>query len=432
MKRKYTLFFLLLLITISSTAQEWQICATPAFENRVDDLFMVNGELGYAVCGDGRIVKSINGGSNWYQIARDTAVYCRSVEFVNPLKGFVGGFPNNSAATNILRRTVDGGASWTDLTPLLHPRAKEGICGLAAPDPNTIYGCGNWYNDSAYIVRSADGGDSWDFIDMSAYASSLIDMHFTSRDTGFVTGRGVNPQRKSVILYTTDGGQTWEYKFQSPTSNEYCWKIQHLTDSVYFASIEDFSPSVTPKILKSTNGGMTWTPHVLSTANYNVEGVGFIDSLHGWAGGDFEYTFESFDGGLTWNFLYDICPGMNRVFRINDSLLFASGNGIWKYGHVPSIGLKEMVKETRYAALSCSPNPASDLLEIKVGLSLHTRLLLVLLDQTGREVKRIENAYKQLGDLAYKIDVSQLPAGTYYLALKTHEDKIISKVIIDH
>ena len=154
---KRTLLLLACLCYFSSWSQEWRVCASPTFENRVDDIFMVNGWVGYAVCGDGRIVKSINGGDNWYQIARDTAVYCRSVEFVSPEKGFVGGFPQESATTNILRRTLDGGVSWTDLTPLLHPRAKEGICGLAAPDASTIYGCGNWYNDSAYIVKSTDG-----------------------------------------------------------------------------------------------------------------------------------------------------------------------------------------------------------------------------------------------------------------------------------
>ncbi|MCE3294686.1 MAG: hypothetical protein K0R65_400 [Crocinitomicaceae bacterium] len=430
MKRTLTLLFLLL--SYIGNAQEWTVCASPAFENRVDDIFMVNNEVGYAVCGDGRIVKSINGGNNWYQIARDTTIYCRSVEFVNPLKGFVGGFSITPVTSNILRRTVDGGSTWSDLTPLLHPRAKEGICGLAAPDTNTIYGCGNWYNDSAYIVKSINGGDSWSYIDMSAYASSLIDMHFTSPDTGFVTGRGVNPLRKSVILYTTNGGQSWELKFESATSNEYCWKIQHLTDSVYFASIEDFSPTVTPKILKSTDGGMSWAPHTLSNVNYNVEGVGFIDSLHGWAGGDVEFSFESFDGGLSWDIVYNLCPSMNRLFRVSDSLLFASGTGIWKYGHVPAIGLKEITKETRYASMSCSPNPAADHMAINVGLTRNTHLLIMLLDQNGVEVKRVENADKASGTFDYKLDVSRLPAGNYFIVLKTHEDKIISKTIINH
>src|SRR5205085_715112 len=151
----------------------------------------------------------------------------------------------------------NGGLSWEDLTPLLDPRAIKGICGLSIASPTVIYGCGNWYQDSAYIVKSIDGGDSWQFIDMSTYATSLIDMYFISPDVGFATGKGVMPLQTAVILYTEDGGASWTYKFQNDIASEFCWKIQQLTPDTYFASIEDFG--VTPsKILSSSDGGMNW------------------------------------------------------------------------------------------------------------------------------------------------------------------------------
>jgi photosystem II stability/assembly factor-like uncharacterized protein len=93
-------------------------------------IFMVNTQTGYAVCGDGKIVKTTNGGNNWTLLLQGSGIYCRSVEFINTQTGFVGGFPVSGGTTNILRKTTDGGTTWTDLTSLLHPKARKGICGL--------------------------------------------------------------------------------------------------------------------------------------------------------------------------------------------------------------------------------------------------------------------------------------------------------------
>lgn len=428
MKLKLTL--LILINAVCSFSQNtWTICNAPLFENRVDDIFMVNEQIGYAVCGDGKIVKTTDSGNNWIQIHEDTNIYCRSVEFIDSQKGFVGAFSANS--TNILQRTTDGGTTWNDLSHLLHPRARKGICGLAAADPNTIYGCGNWFQDSAYIVKSSDGGNSWSFIDMSAYATSLIDMHFISKDTGFVTGAGLLPLQSAVILYTTDGGLTWSSKFQNTIPNEYCWKIQHLTDEIYFASIEDLT-SVPPSILKSVDGGMSWTIHQVSASYQNLEGIGFIDSLTGWTGGG-SISFESNDGGLTWDTIF-ICPSMNRVFRVNENLLFATGNRIWKYAPVETVGIteNEPVHDPVTIRIACYPNPVNDQLTVKTSLSKSTRSFLVLIDATGKELKVIDNTDKPRGDYTYQLNTTDLPEGNYFIVLKTHEDKAVMKIAVKH
>ena len=104
---KAVITFTLLLLVLGGYSQAgWKICNAPAFGNRVDDLFMLNTQVGYAVSGDGRIVKTTDGGENWVQLLQNTSVYCRSVEFVNEQKGFVGAFSFNAGAANILRIAV--------------------------------------------------------------------------------------------------------------------------------------------------------------------------------------------------------------------------------------------------------------------------------------------------------------------------------------
>ena len=419
----------LLLISWPACAQTgWKVCNAPVFANRVDDLFMLDTQTGYAASGDGKIVKTTDGGNNWVTLAQDPTVYCRSVEFINTKKGFVGGFPvGGNNGTNIFRRTTDGGATWTDLTPLLNPKARFGICGLAAADSNTIYGSGNWYQDAAYIVKSVDGGNTWSFIDMSQYAASIIDMYFLNKDTGFATGRGKLPQQSGVILYTTDGGVTWTYKFQNNVNYEFCWKIQRLTSKIYFASLEDFG-SVLPHILKSTDGGMTWALHQVAPNPYNIEGIGFIDSLNGWTGGDYGYSFKTTDGGNTWDTIHTLSPYMDRFFKVNDTTMFATGDRIWKYrgdGFIPAI------PATRYAWMNCHPNPVRDNLDIDISVSVNTHIMLTVLDNNGSRVSVIDNTDKLKGSYQYHLNTSNLAPGMYYVILKTHEDKQVAKIIVD-
>jgi len=432
MKSCILLTALLIATTFFSVAQNtWTMCNSPNFESRVDDIFMVNPQTGYAVCGDGQVVKTIDGGNNWFMILQDTTIYWRSVEFITSQKGFIGGFPSLNPSNTIFRMTTDGGTTWTDLTSLINTKARRGICGLAMADSLTVYGCGNWFQDSAYIVKSSDGGNSWTFIDMSAHATSLIDMHFTSKDTGFATGSGTAPLKAAVILYTTDGGQNWTNKFQDTSANDYGWKIQHPSSDIYFVSIDQNMPTP-PKIIKSIDGGMNWVVHTLSSSNYDLLGVGFIDSLKGWAGGDYAFSFESTDGGLSWTPVNYLCPKMNRVFKVNDTLLFASGNEIWKYGSTPTSIHRVINDNIQYASVICYPNPANENLTIESSLTKSTHAVIGLFDEQGKQVKAIDNSYKSKGEFQYTLDTKDLRQGTYYIVLKTHEDKQVAKIIVTH
>ncbi|MEP6646061.1 MAG: YCF48-related protein [Saprospiraceae bacterium] len=421
---------IIIFCTTSSIAQNgWKICNGPPFSSRLDDIYMVNTQTGYAVCGDGQIVKTNDGGDNWYTLTQDPAVYCRSVEFIDEDHGFVGGFPSVNATTNILRRTSDGGNTWEDLTPLLDPGAIKGICGLSIVGPKTIYGCGNWYQDSAYIVKSVDGGDSWQFIDMSSYATSLIDMYFISPDVGFATGKGPLPLETAVILYTTDGGATWACVFQNNIATEYCWKIQHLTADLYFASIEDFGDTPS-KIVYSEDGGMTWNIHIVNPTNDNIEGVGFVDPLHGWTGGG-SNSYETIDGGFNW-LINNLFPGVDRIFRVNDNLVFATAYSIWKYSPVIT-GIKtEPQKEPVYSSIKCNPNPVDDQLLINVSLSNNTHAMVSLFDEKGLQLKIIDNEDKARGEYSLVLDTKGISAGIYFVILKTHEEKHAVKVVVSH
>lgn len=253
-------------------------------------------------------------------------------------------------------------------------------------------------------------------------------MHFINKDTGFVTGKGLLPLATAVILYTIDEGLSWSYKFQNTTASEYCWKIQRLNNNLYFASIEDMT-NVSAKILKSVSGSMSWTSYTVSAMPYYIEGIGFINESLGWTGGDIGKSFQSTDGGITWDTI-NICPRMNRVYRVNNTLLFATGSEIWKY---KGTGNVQVLPANRYAWMKSHPNPVNDILAIDITLRLQTQQVMIMLfDNNGRRIKIIENANKPKGTFNYRLTTKGIASGIYYLVLKTHEDKSVAKIFVRH
>ncbi len=426
--KKYFLIFILFPFTLNAQ-NKWGLVNTPAFTNRIDDLVMVDNEVGYSVSLDGRIVKTIDGGDNWNLLLRDSTVLCRAVEFIDRKKGFVGGFAGYNAVnpSNIFRKTLDGGNTWIDMTATIPQKARRSICGIAVADSNTIYACGNWFQDTGYIIKSVDGGNTWNLIDMAAYASSIIDMHFLNKDVGFAIGKSAKPAERPIILYTTNGGLNWSIKFDASPQKGYCWKIQKLNSLVYYVSVEDLT-NVKPKILKSTDGGMTWSIITVANDAYNIEGVGFINEKVGWTGGERKYSFETKDGGKTWDTI-PFCPLLNRMFRVNDTMMFATGKQIWKYkGNGTSVSLPP----ARTAWLNVFPNPVNYKLTVDAIVANDTRVWLVLFDGQGNRVAELDNADKPRGTFFYEVNTTNLAAGVYYLMLKTHDDKVAAKVVVQH
>ena len=83
---------------------------------------------------------------------------------------------------------------------------KRNICGLAHYG-DIFYGVGHWGSDTGRFYKSVDKGASWTltYVDTSVIRN-LVDVVFTSADTGFITGAYKN---WSAVAKTTDGGATW-------------------------------------------------------------------------------------------------------------------------------------------------------------------------------------------------------------------------------
>lgn len=409
---------LLLLLSISTSARpQWTQLFHPTID-RCEDLYFLNADTGFAAGGgSGRILRTYNGGDFWWVVGELGDSYLRSIEFLDAQNGFCGSLDGQ------LYRTTDGGDSWTDIMGQL-PQPVPGICGLSAPDASTIYGSGVFFGP-AYVVKSADGGDTWQHTDLSALAWCLVDVHFLNADTGFVVGGGADNTSGASIYRTEDGGATWAEVFTTGTGYEWFWKIQSPDGLHLYASIES-AFNARPRIAMSSDAGLSWTLDTVANNNGRLQGVGFLTPEFGWAGDN--VLFGTSDGGETWNTTFQV-PGFNRFHRVSDQLAYAGGYGIFRLGPL-SVGLPDVkpLPEVR-DVLTVSSTVADAPITLGVQLQHRSLTRVAVHAEDGSVVRTVHEGPLAAGAHSFTLDLGRHAAGTYIISLYTNLGFVTQKVV---
>ncbi len=414
---KNIIFILCLFFISNDTFGQWQTLIFPS-TGRCDDLYFLNDSIGWVAGGNTTgIHKTKDGGKTW-SLKFVSNKYLRSIEFATPTLGFAGSLDSS------LFKTVDGGETWVDISNTINPK-PPGICGLSAPSSSTIYGCGIW-NSPAFVIKTVDGGNTWNTIDMSNYASSLIDIHFINVDTGFVIGTSNNISEGGIILYTKNGGVTWEVKYKTMIAQDRIWKIQSPDGKHYYASIQALPTTNNVRLIRSNDSGNNWNMDTINNNYSYIQVVGFIDSLQGWIGGN-STLFETKNGGLNWNTIV-VGSAYNRFFKVNDSLAFMSGSKIYKYDRK---NLASFVNDNVYDDLhkiDIYPNPVNDILTIELFIHNKTFCDLSIYNSEGRIIENVYRGHLEQGINKFKVQTNTISSQIFYLTLNTNEGMIFKKV----
>jgi photosystem II stability/assembly factor-like uncharacterized protein len=414
--KKLLLSLLLIAGLASAQTYNWKLLVSPpSTTGRYDDVFFLNENLGWAARGgNGTVFKTINGGQSWTEqtVSSTTGQYFRNIEFLNENIGFVGTLNNN------FYKTTNGGTTWTrvnNITPY-----PEAICGLDTVGASTVYGCGAWFSP-AYVIKSTDSGNTWKYIDMSAYATALVEILFIDENVGFVSG-GDNDG--AVILKTTNGGDTWTQIYRTNEPGDYVWKMQILGDqNRMFCSIESETQG---KLLKTLDGGTTW--QTKNFPDHYVQAVGFVSETHGWMGGHNSGFMETFDGGNSW-INNNLGGSLNRIFFVNDNVAFASGNHIYK---MTTTGLATNETENEKVVnleIDVVPNPIKDKLNLNINYLHSDHIIIGLYDLTGKYLGNIlKDDISAKGLKKYSLDF-KYPAGEYILAVHSNLGRQSIKIV---
>jgi photosystem II stability/assembly factor-like uncharacterized protein len=370
--------FLLLVVSVMLTAQQPRTWKKTNFDytansSRINDIFFVDTRLGFVVNGIGQIHRTTDGGVTWTrQLNKGTFTHFRSVGFFDSLNGYAGalgwGDVNNPNAKDsvILYKTTNGGLLWSPEHQLSSSTIERGFCGMHVVNDSIVYGVGR-VRGPAWFYRTTNRGATWTAKNMSAYLPGIIDVRFFSKDSGMIVGLTdtTHEMSRSIILSTADAGETWDTVFVGTRTNEWAWKITFPSRKIGYVSLQRNNNVAPVFILKTTDGGVTWTPKEFSATGYFVQGIGFLNDTLGWAGGTSLAPKQTTNGGETWTSL-TIGNSLNRFRKLNDSLMYVSGAGVWKYspehrsvwmrGHRPSPPLQHCSRIIRIRSTRRQPS----------------------------------------------------------------------------
>jgi hypothetical protein len=235
-----------------------------------------------------------------------------------------------------------------------------------------------WQN-STKIINTYDGStgylnntlkQTWDIISSTFKTNGQT--NYTNNPDGTVsqsvdqTGDGITWTNLSRVLYTYTSG-----KFLTIVSD--IWTAGNWLHSSMETYTYDGTGKLTLVLSQLWDTGLNnWKDDTRSSYTYNLDGTTNI------------VTTQKYDGVSTWN-------NTNRV----------------TFGYSPATAIPELAKEA--ADLSIYPNPATDVIRIESGKSIHGSTYSIT-DQAGKIVLK-----GKLIDENPSIDISTLPTGIYFL-----------------
>lgn len=415
------------------------LTAAPFNGSKQDGVFFISKDTGWVVNGSGTIHKTTNGGITWIQQKNSPGTYFRSVAFINDQIGFAGNIgPNyfpNVTDVNPLYKTIDGGNSWVDVTSSITGVVPTGICAIQAVDANVIYAAGR-VGSPPVIIKSVDGGNNWVGTDLSAHCAMILDLYFQSPDTGYVfAGTNANIAISSArILRTTDGGQTWTTVYTSNRPYEITWKAWFPSPLIGYATIQSYNGNTTQRyIAKTMDGGLTWNELPLINSAIREFGVGFINDTVGWVGGELT-GYQTLDGGQTWS-TKNIGQYANKFSIVKDSngvsTAYAVGIRVYKMQTGGSTAIPDLVILPDDAMVY--PNPARSGGYVSISLEKNKskikRAELISMDGKINSLL-FDGYYPGTQESPFMFALPDVPAGHYIVRFTDENRNVIEQKLL--
>jgi photosystem II stability/assembly factor-like uncharacterized protein len=295
--------------------------------------------------------------AEWTRQPSGTLAWLRAVYFVDQENGWIAG------SNGTLLATKDGGKRWQRETKF----TNDNILDVYFLDRRNgwllcegdIYGSAS--KRYSYLLRTFDGGATWQRVDFSGGSPRVVRFFFSKRGLGTAVGEGgavwqmqddLKSWRKSVlpvhyliiggtytsdnrrilvgaggtILFTGDTGDEW---FQATVRAGQKSKL----NSVFFADEKNgWAGGAAGKIYVTKNGGRLWIEQ-RSGIEQDISDIVFLNSTDGFAVGDQGKLLSTASAGASWKI--ENISSKNKLERIvftgNTGFVVGFGGTILKY-----------------------------------------------------------------------------------------------------
>ncbi|NWG29755.1 MAG: T9SS type A sorting domain-containing protein [Ignavibacteriaceae bacterium] len=391
------------------------------------DVFFIDENIGYTVGESGYILKTTNGGSNWFIQSSGTTVILHDVYFIDSSTGYIVG------SFGTILKTTNGGNNWISQAS----GTTKHLWGVHFI--NSLIGTAVGFTSA--ILRNTNGGLNW-IIQTPTNSGSFTKVYFNDENTGTIVGL------EGIILKTTDSGINWILQL-SGTEN-------FLNDISYINSSIGTVVGDAGTILKTTTGGnpipvelfsfkairnandiiLNWSTAtetnnsvfeiLRSTQNDNDEWqkIGFVTG-HGTTTETQHYSFTD----------NDVSPDKYQY-----KLKQIDYNGTFEYSQIVEV---EIPIVNKFSLSQNYPNPFNPVTKIKFtiptppisspfvkGKAKEGFVTLKVYDILGREVATLVNEEKPAGEYEVEFDGSALPSGIYFYQLRARQYSETKKMIL--
>ncbi len=257
------------LFNFTTLNTSWEDVSTSDTSINLENISFFTGLRGFTSGVATNLVRTTDAGDNW-NISAISGF--KDIDFFNATLGYGTGYTGNT-----MRKTVDGGLTWTDLTPPIN----NSMFGVYTVDTNTVYFVGT----EGKILKSDDAGVTFTELSSGASAIVLRDVFFSTPTNGVIVADD------GTVRHSTDG-INWSLV---ATFNSIIFNEVHFIDAT-----TGFAVGSNGTLIKSTDGGSSWTAISLGITD-DLKGVHFADTTHGLVVGANGTIFTTQDGGTTWN-----------------------------------------------------------------------------------------------------------------------------------
>ncbi|MBK9399651.1 MAG: T9SS type A sorting domain-containing protein [Bacteroidetes bacterium] len=336
----------------------------------IHELSFPNDSVGYFVCDtadfnpQGKVYRTQNRGQIW-SFVNYTSHNLFHIDAPSQNTVYVNG---NNGSYSVLRRSINGGQTWLNMNvnspegPMDFVNDSLGFIGSSGGPGNRIW-------------RTTNNGNSFDSALIGGSPSAMFDLQYVTDSIAYAGGL-YGPK----LSKTTQQLGGW-----SDQTNDYAvLSVCFLDPDTGYATAEFVAVSSPLAVIKTTDGGLTWTqlPNSIDPAGNGWAKIHCRNTLECICVGGGGSVASTDDGGFTWNIensgttnnLSDVFYGSNYAVAVGE------------YGTV----LRRIIVPTGAEETSdvpmirLYPNPANDRLNITA--DMHGGDLITILDVSGRTI----------------------------------------------